>query len=347
MSTERRFASEVFGHDRPKHFCERMLAADRIPTGVLFFGEVGVGKRLFAKAWLEAVFCEKRRAGESAACGRCYSCEAVREERHEDIHRIAPEEEGSALSIEKLRELQAKFTLAPFRSVRRAAVIEDADRMTTEAQNSLLKLLEEPPRHGHLILLTSERQALLETIMSRVFRIYFGCLPPSGRSLLDRLAPGSKPRDLDLAWQASGGRPGIALELLDVAGGNEVEDFMAAMFGNQGRPFESVEAVLGKKSSAASSADERRRLLYLVEGGAAAIMAALEDQSTGRAGESSGVVAAIRRDFSSAELTDLIGHFFAAAEHLKAYVAPRQVMSSLAIRIQRARARSRPGPART
>lgn len=347
MTRNGRFAEEVFGHERPKHFCERMLVSDRIPTGVLFFGEVGVGKRLFAKAWLEAVFCEKRVAGVAAACGRCSSCVAVREDRHEDIHSIAPDDEGGVLSIEKLRELQAKFTLAPFRSIRRAAVIEDADRMTTEAQNSLLKLLEEPPRHGHLILLTSERQALLETIMSRVFRIYFGSLPQSGRSLLDRLAPDSKSRDLDLAWQASDGRPGIALELLDVTDGNEVEDFMNAMFGNQGRPFESVETVLGKKSSSASSADERRRLLYLVEGASAAIMSAIEDQSVGRTTLSSDVVASIRRDFSTAELTDLIGHFFAAAEHLKAYVAPRQVMSALAIRIQRARARSRPGTART
>ena len=141
---------------------QKTLQGERVSHAYLFTASPATGKAT-ALAFAQALLCEAPTAGE--ACGLCRSCRLLQRGAHPDFHWVRPE--GSSIKIQQIRELQRQVSFRPFHGGRGVTVLEQAEQMTLEAANCLLKTLEEPPPAVHLILLTTRRQALPATICSR------------------------------------------------------------------------------------------------------------------------------------------------------------------------------------
>ncbi|MBK9384499.1 MAG: hypothetical protein IPN34_06725 [Planctomycetes bacterium] len=208
---------DVVGHVGIAASLARALATDRCAPCYLFAGPPGVGKRTLALAFLRAFLCFARGA-DGSACGRCVACRATEREKHPDLHRVPREESRSGrLEITAVRsEVVEVFDLEPKLSRRRGVVIDGAERLSEEAQNSLLKTLEEPPAGACLVLVTTTETALLPTILSRARLLRFGRLAPEeGLAVLARENAGAEPElVLREALALADGSPGAALELL-------------------------------------------------------------------------------------------------------------------------------------
>ena len=181
---------EVIGHTAAVGLLRQAVARGRVPQSLLFAGPEGVGKRAVALALAQAVNCPVRRtAGVDDACGTCATCTRIARGIHTDVVVIDKGEEAS-IKIKPLRERVLEVIgYRPFEADRRVYIIDPADEMTGEAQDALLKTLEEPPSAAILILVTAYPDTLMATIQSRCRRIRFGPLPESdvARVLVERL----------------------------------------------------------------------------------------------------------------------------------------------------------------
>ncbi|QDR83262.1 holB: DNA polymerase III, delta' subunit [Sporomusa termitida] len=185
-----------------------MLLADKVPHALLFTGPAGVGKSLAATLLAAGILC----GGTGAKpCGVCQACLVFNRSAHPDFVLVRPD--GRAIKIDQIRRLQHFAALTPAMGLRRVCLIEEAELMTVQAANSLLKLLEEPPPGFVFILVAGIAQPLLPTILSRCQKIQF---QPLASSLLAQtlIARGYVPAAAKVAARLSGGRMGAALELL-------------------------------------------------------------------------------------------------------------------------------------
>jgi DNA polymerase-3 subunit delta' len=114
-------------------------------------------------------------------CDECPSCRKIDNETHADIHWARPESKSRIVTVEQTRELMREIQLKPTEAEYKVAIIAAADRLNTQAANAFLKTLEEPPAKSVLILLSTEPQRILETILSRCLRLNFST--EAGRSL--------------------------------------------------------------------------------------------------------------------------------------------------------------------
>ena len=162
----------IIGHERQKDFLRRTLANNRLAHAYLFEGPAGIGKRLTALALARAVFCTN-----GNGCGECPPCRKIDHNNHPDLQIVEPD--GKQIKIEQIRELQKTLSFKPVESSRRICLIDQADKMNQAAANSLLKTLEEPSAETLIILLASQPEALLPTVLSRCQRLPFNRLPQS------------------------------------------------------------------------------------------------------------------------------------------------------------------------
>jgi len=146
-----------------------LLRNDRVGHAYIFCGLRGIGKRTVAQALAGMLLCEER--GAAGACGKCLSCRMFENGSNPDFITIDPE--GDSIGIDNIRDLQSDIYIKPMYSSRKVYLVIDADRMTPQAQNCLLKTLEEPPGYAVFILTVSNYEAMLETIHSRTTRYNF------------------------------------------------------------------------------------------------------------------------------------------------------------------------------
>lgn len=199
---------DIKGHDENRDSLKAMLATGRMPHALLFAGPEGIGKGTLAELTAKAVLCS---GDEHKPCGTCESCKLVERGAHPDFLVIRPE--GSSIKIDQIRLLQQEASKAPHIHESRVCIIEDAGKMTVQAQNSLLKLLEEPPAGFVFILTTVSLRSLLVTILSRCRTFRFNSLEYS--VLTDLLtARGLAPDRARVAARLGGGRMGEALRLV-------------------------------------------------------------------------------------------------------------------------------------
>jgi DNA polymerase-3 subunit delta' len=179
--------SNLIGNEEVKETLRRLLSAGRLPGSLLFTGEAGVGKKLFALELAKALNCRNRQGVE--ACDVCSSCKRINrstfppyndddedKERliwseHTDVAMARPYKQ--IIRIPVIRELEREANFRPFEGVARVFIVEDADFMNDSAANSLLKTLEEPEPTTRLILTTTNPTALPATIRSRCQTIQF------------------------------------------------------------------------------------------------------------------------------------------------------------------------------
>ena len=166
----------IIGHQQLVEQLRRTVASGRIAGAYLFVGPPGIGKETVATYFARLIFCLQHKhthegadAAQSDAlpsvCGTCLACRKVDSGNHPDLRFIRPA--GSLVKIGQIRELQKQIIYEPLEASRKVYILTDAERMNLEAENCLLKTLEEPPASSVLILLTSNIEALLPTTRSR------------------------------------------------------------------------------------------------------------------------------------------------------------------------------------
>ncbi|MFG6150792.1 DNA polymerase III subunit delta' [Halobacillus sp. B23F22_1] len=147
---------------------------DRVSHAYLFQGDRGTGKREMSTLFAKSIFCRNRDGVEP--CQHCLECKRIDSGNHPDLHWVEPD--GQSIKKEQILNLQKEFTYTGLESNRKVYIIVDADKMTTNASNRLLKFLEEPSQQTTAILLTENSQAMLNTIRSRCQLLAFQPLHP-------------------------------------------------------------------------------------------------------------------------------------------------------------------------
>ena len=215
---------ELTGNARVKDLLKRMITSGRLPGALLFAGEEGVGKKRFALEVARALNCRTPKNGE--ACGVCSSCVRIaklnypeREDAdewmqiiwtdHPDVGLVvAPKR---VLRVEQMRQIEKEANFRPFEGKARVFLIDEADKLNDASANALLKVLEEPPRTSHLILITARPAMLLPTILSRCQMIRFAPLAPAEIESYLRKDKSLDSKTAQLRARAAGGSIGRAL----------------------------------------------------------------------------------------------------------------------------------------
>ena len=191
----------IVGNDKIKESLQNAVKSNNVSHSYLFVGKAGVGKKLFAKDLAKKVMClgsnnlvqdngtQNNGTHDNVAQGNSIANNSVKNEKaslkfdncdscikfdansNPDFSIIMPD--GKSIKIEQIRNLQARIVEKPISSSKKVYIIDDADTMTEESQNCLLKTLEEPPEYAMIILIASNENRMLQTIKSRCVIIRF------------------------------------------------------------------------------------------------------------------------------------------------------------------------------
>ena len=168
---------DIIGHDDIIRHLKNAIETGKVSHSYIFTGEPGSGKKLLAGTFAAALQCE---SGESEPCMTCDSCKKVIGKNHPDIITVTHEKPGS-ISIDEVRDQVVRdVDIKPYCSPYKIYIIPDAEMMTVQAQNAILKTIEEPPEYAVIMLLTENAEALLPTIRSR-------CVMMKLRNIKDQL----------------------------------------------------------------------------------------------------------------------------------------------------------------
>jgi len=163
---------DVLAQEYAKRMLSTALERDRVPFGVLLSGPQKVGKYTLAKSFARVLNCKQVGASDCL----CGACKKVRGLMHSDVKFIEPNEHGR-IQIEQVRSISETYAYRLFEGRYKVCVIHQADRLTQQAANAFLKVLEEPKGKATLILTTNQPKALLDTIKSRCQTVRFTLLP--------------------------------------------------------------------------------------------------------------------------------------------------------------------------
>ena len=228
----------TIGHEKTIQSLGRSLELDRVSHAYLVTGPRGVGKATLALDFTRALNC----LGDDRPCGECTQCQRIAAGTHTDVRTVGVVADAGddvrarvAIGIDQVRELQHEASLKPYEGRFRVFIIDEADRMSEEAANALLKTLEEPPDQVALLLLAVEPDRLLPTVTSRCRRLD---LRPVRRDLIAAELEGRyrlDPADAEELARLSEGRPGWAFR---AAAGPAVMEALS-------RTLDTVEAAIG------------------------------------------------------------------------------------------------------
>ena len=161
--------SEIVGHEQIKEHLQVAIRDKKPFHAYIFQGDVGVGKETMARTFAAGLQCQSE---ESRPCKDCVSCRQIESGNQPDVVWVTREK--ASLGVEEIRQqLCNTMDIKPFSSPYKIYIVQEAEKMTAEAQNALLKTIEEPPEYGVVLLLTSNISELLPTIQSRCLTLEF------------------------------------------------------------------------------------------------------------------------------------------------------------------------------
>lgn len=197
----------IIGHENVKKFLSGALKAGRLHHAYLFLGPAKVGKMTVAKIFAQSALCEH--GGKGMSCQKCVSCQRFLQGNHPDISIISSDDQ--TIGVEAVRGLISDLSRSSLLGKARVGIIDGAHKLTTEAQNALLKTLEEP-KASKIIILVSEN-CLLSTTASRVQTVKF-YLTQANAMLEFLRKEGLEHRKIQELMNLAAGRPGVVLEFL-------------------------------------------------------------------------------------------------------------------------------------
>jgi DNA polymerase-3 subunit delta' len=220
---------DIIGHRRVIELLARSIERDSLPPSLILTGPSGVGKRRVAIATAQALNCllQTTDAGEARpsapgipvdSCGSCAACSRIARGVHPDVLMVEPGDTGT-IRIDPIRDLVDRAAYRPFEGRRRVVIIDEADALVPQAQNALLKTLEEPPSASVFLLVTSKPHMLLPTVRSRCPQLRFRPLDAEDVAAA-LMAAGRSEREARAIAAVAGGSLGRSLE---VSGGELAE----------------------------------------------------------------------------------------------------------------------------
>ena len=162
--------TKSIGHEKNKLKLRNIIKSNSVGHAYLFVGKQSVGKKLIAIEFAKNILCDS--LIDEEPCCKCQSC--LNFGNGSDFKIISPEK--NVIKVDAIRELSNELFLLPTISKRKVFIIDDAESMNEQAQNALLKILEEPPTYATIILIVSNKEKLLNTIKSRVIEFQFEAL---------------------------------------------------------------------------------------------------------------------------------------------------------------------------
>lgn len=155
---------DIIGQEQIKEHLQNAIETDKVSHAYIIGGERSSGKEFVAKIFAMALQCEK---GGTEPCGECHSCRQAMSRNQPDIVFVTHEKPNS-IGVEDIRnQINNDIGIKPYSSPRKIYIINEGEKMTVQAQNALLKTLEEPPEYAVLLILTTNVDAFLPTILSR------------------------------------------------------------------------------------------------------------------------------------------------------------------------------------
>lgn len=159
-----RFA-DIVGQEQLKEHLQNAVKQNKVSHAYIINGERSSGKEFIAKVFAMALQCENRQGAEP--CQECHSCLQALGKNQPDIIFLTPEKPGRISVDDIRRQINADVAIKPYSSPRKIYIVNEGEKMTVQAQNALLKTLEEPPEYAVIIILTANVDSLLPTILSR------------------------------------------------------------------------------------------------------------------------------------------------------------------------------------
>ena len=201
------FDWNIIGHKKQLEFLATALKQDRVAHAYTFAGPEGIGKRTVARRFAQILLCEN-----NSACGLCIQCKSFLAGNNADMIELVS---SDSIKIEQVRELIYKLSLKPYMARCKVAVIDNAENLTGDAANALLKSLEEPKEQTVIILISAVPDRLPKTVLSRTQKLIFA--PLSDEEMETASIWDSVSRQGALAKILAANRPGWAKKIL--AGG--------------------------------------------------------------------------------------------------------------------------------
>jgi len=204
---------EVFGHDWAVEMLQQHVAHDTLRHAYLLTGPGGLGRRTLAVRLAQALNCANgAQTAPGVPCRTCRSCKQIEAGQQIDLMVVQAENEGGTLKVEQVREVTKFLSLKPYQSQYKIVIFLRFQEANANAQNALLKTLEEAPSYAVLLLTADNAEQLLPTIVSRceILRLRPLAVEAVTEFLASHGIDGDKAR---LLAHLSGGRPGYALRL--------------------------------------------------------------------------------------------------------------------------------------
>ena len=159
---------DILGNDMVKEHFKKAIENHKISHAYILTGEAGMGRKSVANAFAMTLLCEK---GGNEPCMMCHSCKQVLSGNHPDLIYVTHEKPAS-IGVDEIREqINDTIMIRPYSSYYKIYIVDEAEKMTVQAQNALLKTIEEPPSYAVIILITTNQEAFLPTILSRCVQL--------------------------------------------------------------------------------------------------------------------------------------------------------------------------------
>lgn len=156
--------SDIIGQEQIREHLQNALSMQKVSHAYILNGERSSGKEFIARIFAAALQCE---AGKVEPCGECTACKQALSGNHPDIIRLV-HEKPNTIGVEDIRsQINNDIGIKPYKGPYKVYIISDGEKMTPQAQNALLKTLEEPPAYGVILILTTSVESMLPTILSR------------------------------------------------------------------------------------------------------------------------------------------------------------------------------------
>lgn len=152
------------------HLFMNLIKTNRLQHAYIFEGVAGTGKYEMARWIAQRLYCQKP-TDDGSPCLDCNQCFRIQQGEHPDVTTLQPD--GQTIKVDQVRAIKEEFSKSGMETRRKILIVEDMEKMTTNAANSLLKFIEEPEGEITIMLLTTEVQQLLPTIVSRAQIIHF------------------------------------------------------------------------------------------------------------------------------------------------------------------------------
>lgn len=215
--------NDIVGQEKIVLYMKNAINLGKISHAYILNGEKGMGKKTIAKLFSMTLQCEK---GKDEPCMQCHSCKQAISNNHPDIKWIT-HEKPSTIAVDEIREqINSDIAIKPYSSKYKIYIMDEAQKMNVQAQNALLKTIEEPPVYGIIILLTDNKDSFLQTILSRCVSLEMR--PIASDSIVKYLREEEKIPDYQakMIVNFAGGNLGRAIRLASMEEFSELKDMI-------------------------------------------------------------------------------------------------------------------------